>query len=370
MKLSSLQYIQSKFITFFTILFTFSISCNSSDKKVTTYNSNKPKSQKIFIIESPVMDEVHQINEPIHFILNKRKNTVTVDSTVIYVDGKLIRSEVESPLNFSSLSDFKKVGRQNLRIRIFYNDSLTQTISTRITLLSDRTPAELKFKVVRSIPHSTESYTQGLFYHKGFLYEGTGKEEKSKILKIDPENGDVLLQRKLEPDIFGEGITLYNNQIFQLTYTKKVGFVYDLETFERIREFDLQTAQGWGLTTDDHHLIVSEGSSMLYFYDPEYFSQTNQLDVCSDKSLVTSLNELEYINGEIWANVYGRHYIVRIDAETGKVTGTLNLSTLFPKDIPEDYEHVLNGIAYNSDNQTLFITGKFWPVIYEIEVFE
>lgn len=370
MNLSTLLYIQSKFFTFFAILFTFSISCNSSDKKVTAYSSEKPKSQKIFIVESPVMDDVHHIDDTIHFIINNRKNTVTVDSTAIYVDGKLIRSEAESPLNFLSLSDFKKVGRQNLRIRIFYNDSLSQTLSARITLLSDLTPSEFKFRVVRSIPHSTESYTQGLFYHKGFLYEGTGKEEKSKILKINPVNGDVILERKLDPGIFGEGITLYNNQIFQLTYTKKVGFVYDLETFERIREFDLQTAEGWGLTTDGQHLIVSEGSSMLYFYDPEYFSQVNQLDVCSDKSLVTSLNELEYIRGEIWANVYGRHYIVRIDAETGKVTGTLNLSTLFPKDIPEDYEHVLNGIAYNSDNQTLFITGKFWPVMYEIEVFE
>lgn len=366
----ALLIIRSKPLALLTILLTLGFSCDSSSTKNTTGQRDKPKPFKIFTLHSPVLDEVFNINDTINFTIGKRKNTVQVDSTIVYIDGAFIRSEVESPLTFSSISDFVKVGRQNLRIRIFYNDSLSQTLTTRITLLSDLPPDELKFIKVRSIPHNTESYTQGLFYHDGYLYEGTGKEKKSKILKIDPVDGNIIQERKLDAELFGEGIALYKDQIFQLTYTKKVGFVYDLKTFEQIREFDLQTAQGWGLTSNGENLIVSDGSSVLYFYNPEYFNQVNQLDVCNNKSLVTSLNELEYINGEIWANVYGRHYIVRIDAASGKVTGILNLATLFPKEIPEDYEHVLNGIAYNPDKQTLFVTGKFWPVIYEIKVHE
>ncbi len=359
-----------KSISFLTVLLTLTLSCNSSNKEIATNQSGKPKPQRIFSLEEPAIDDVFQINDTIHFLIKNRKNTVEVDSSVVFVDGTPLLSITDSPLSFSSISDFKKVGRQNLRIRIFYNDSLSQTLTSRITLLSDLQPAGLTFRKIRSIPHDPEAYTQGLFYHDGFLYEGTGRENKSKIIKTDPSDGKIIIERKLEPELFGEGIALYKDQIYQLTYRKKVGFVYDLKTFERIREFNLQTSEGWGLTTDNKHLIVSDGSSVLYFYDPEYVNQVNQLDVCNDRSLVTSLNELEYIDGSIWANVYGKQYLVRIDAATGKVTGTLDLSSLYPKGIPVDYEHVLNGIAYNSDQHTLFVTGKLWPVIYEIEIAE
>ena len=370
MNLTTLLFFHSKPLTFITVLLTFVFSCNNSNKSSTTGNVNRPKQQKIFALELPFTDNVFQINDTVNFSIRNKNKTSHVDSTIVYVEGEIIRKEAKSPLNFSSVSDFNKVGRQNLRIRIFYNDSLSQSLTTRITLLSDLPPHDLKFEIKRSITHNTASYTQGLFYHKGFLYEGTGKEGRSEIQKINPSDGSIVQERKLEPELFGEGITVYNNQIFQLTYRKKVGFVYDLGSFERIREFDLQTAEGWGLTTDGDHLIVSDGSSLLYFYHPEYFTQVNQLDVCDQRSLNSSLNELEYINGEIWANVYGKKHILRIDAATGKVTGVLDLSSIFPKDIPDDYEHVLNGIAYNPDQQTLFVTGKFWPVMYEIKVLE
>lgn len=359
-----------KSITLLLVLLTLSLSCNSSNKETANNESTKPGQQRIFSLDAPDIDDVFQINDTIRFLIKNRKNTVEVDSSVVFVDGTQILSITDSPLSFSSSSDFIKVGRQNLRIRIFYNDSLSQTLTTRITLLSDLQPEGLSFRKIRSISHNPEASTQGLFYHDGFLYEGTGRENKSKIIKTDPSDGKIIMERKLEPELFGEGIALYKDQIFQLTYRKKVGFVYDLETFERIREFDLQTSEGWGLTTDNKHLIVSDGSSVLYYYDPDYFNQVGQLEVCNDRSIVTNLNELEFINGSIWANVYGQQYLVRIDASTGKVTGTLDLSSLYPKGIPVDYAHVLNGIAYNSDKQTLFVTGKLWPVIYEIKIGE
>jgi glutamine cyclotransferase len=128
--------------------------------------------------------------------------------------------------------------------------------------------------------------------------------------------------------------------------------------------------EGWGLTNDSVNLIVSDGSSVLYFYDPEYFTQVDQLDVCDNKGLATALNELEYVSDVIWANVYGKPFILKIDAKTGKVLASLNLETLFPKKMPRDMDHVLNGIAYNPDNNTYFVSGKYWPVMYEIRIIE
>jgi glutamine cyclotransferase len=370
MNFSVFFFIPSKSAGYLAAFLALAISCNNSSKGPSLQQSNKPKHQKIFYLESPILDDVYQINDTLHFTIKERKNITHVDSTIVSVDGKPVRSETGSPLAFLSLNDFFKVGRQNIRIRIFYNDSLSEILTTRITLLSDFVPQKLKYRKIREIPHDENSFTQGLFYHQGFLYEGTGREGKSKLMKIDPADGKILRERKLEEDIFGEGITCYKNQIFQLTYREKIGFVYDLATFDRIREFDLQTAEGWGLTNNEAQLIVSDGSSFLYFYHPEFFNQVNQLDVCTDQSLITGLNELEYINGSVWANVYGRKHLVRIDAISGRVTGILDLSTLFPREIPEDYEHVLNGIAYNSDTHTFFITGKLWPAIFEISIYE
>jgi glutamine cyclotransferase len=202
------------------------------------------------------------------------------------------------------------------------------------------------------------------------LYEGTGQKSRSELKKINPMNGETIMERKLENDFFGEGITLFNNQIYQLTYLSRVGLVYELETFEFIRKFDLQTREGWGLTNDGHNLIVSDGSSILYLYDPEYNTQVGQLDVCDNKGLVNSLNELEYVNGSIFANIYGQSYILEIEAKTGKVIGKLELKDIFPKGIPDNLDYVLNGIAYNPDANTYFVTGKLWPVMYEINIFE
>jgi len=147
-----------------------------------------------------------------------------------------------------------------------------------------------------------------------------------------------------------------------------VGFVYNLETFELIRKFSMQTREGWGLTTDGQYLIVSDGSSLIYYYDREYFTQTNQLDVSDQKELVGKLNELEYVNGYIWANIYGKSWIVKIESKTGIIKAQIDLKNIFPKGMPVSYDYVLNGIAYNPDNNTFFITGKLWPVIYEIKI--
>ena len=362
MNLFTLMLAHFKSATLFTLFFTLVFSCNPKTSDV----QRKGKAVKHYTLTSPAIDNIYSRNDSVYFKIASLKKPVIPDSILLLSGGKSIAIHNTSEFNIPCILFTSKYGKQNLRIKIFFSDSLSQIITSRIVVLPDNPPQSLKYKVIRKIPHDPQSFTQGLVYYEGKIYEGTGQLGKSKLMKIDPADGKILLQRSLGSELFGEGIVIHNQQIFQLTYRSRLGFVYDLSTFEQIREFDLQTAEGWGLTSDGESLIVSDGSSSLYFYDPVYFSQTSQLEVCNNKGIINRLNELEYVNGHIWSNVYGEKYILQIDAVSGAITGKLDLESLFPSNIPDDYDHVLNGIAYNSDQNSYYITGKLWPVIYEI----
>lgn len=367
MNLPAILFPSVKQVSIFYIVFSLVTSCNEGSKHHNT--DIQQNLSKEFSILSPAMDEVLSMNDTVHFSLGKQ-HTTAPDSVKVFLEGDLISTEKETVTELSFSHPFSKVGRQNFRLIIYYSDSLHQTLTTRVTVLSDQEPVSLSYRLIRKIPHDTEDYTQGLIYYNNRIYQGTGRVGSSTLKKINPNDGSVELVRKMDEDIFGEGITILNHKIYQLTYLHKIGYVYDIASFEQLREFDLQTMQGWGLTTDGTNLIVSDGSSVLYFYDPEYFNQVKQLDVCHNRGLVTNLNELEYVGGAIWANVYGDSFIVKIDAETGKVLARLELEPLFPPGIPRDIDHVLNGIAYNSADRTFFVTGKYWPFIYEIDILE
>jgi glutaminyl-peptide cyclotransferase len=357
-----------KMLLILNLIISLLFACNAGLQDPKGKIESKPI--KTFILTSPSMDHLYSFTDSIQFEITINKRDIHPDSTLVFISGKQLTAEVKSPVSFERTFLFSKTGRQDLRIKVYYNDSLSQTLTSRVTILSDIEPATLNYRIVGQIPHDPTAYTQGLFYFKGKLYEGTGLKERSRLMKIDPQTGKIILDRHLGDEYFGEGITRWNDKIYQLTYQQKVGFVYELASFEQIREFDLQTMEGWGLTNDENSLIVSDGSSVLYFYDPEYFSQLDQLDVCDNRGLSTRLNELEYTDGIIWANVYGEQYVLKIDAESGKVLAKLNLETLFPKETPHDLDHTLNGIAYASDRKTFFVTGKQWPVMYEIEIID
>lgn len=225
-------------------------------------------------------------------------------------------------------------------------------------------------KIVQIYPHSTSSYTQGLYYFQGFLYEGTGQYGASKLMKIDINSGNYLRKIDLLPIYFGEGITILNNKIYQLTWQNKKGFIYDLNSFKKIGEFSYP-GEGWGITSDSTNLIISDGSNFLNFYNPESFELIKTLMVArSDDSPVYNLNELEYINGKIFANIYMTNDIAIINPETGKVEGILDITSLkLQLDSPEEAE-VANGIAYNPEKGHYFITGKYWSNLFEIELTE
>lgn len=227
---------------------------------------------------------------------------------------------------------------------------------------------EYTYQVVHSYPHDSGAYTQGLFYLNGFLYEGTGLNDQSSIRKVKLETGEVLQKRDIPGMYFGEGIVNWKDRLIELTWQAHRGFVYDLSTFAPRSEFDYP-GEGWGLTSDGKRIIMSDGTPQLRFWDPETLRETGRITVTADGQPVVELNELEWVKGEIYANVYQTDRIARIDPASGKVVGWIDCTGLLPASerIP-DYTDVLNGIAYDAATDRLFVTGKRWPKLYEIRL--
>lgn len=230
---------------------------------------------------------------------------------------------------------------------------------------SSSTPV-FTYKIINTYPHDYRAFTQGLAFNDGFMYEGTGLNGRSTLRRIKLETGDVLKIHELSRDLFGEGITVYGDNIIQLTWKSRTGFVYDKDSFMLLKTFHYP-AEGWGITHDGKQLIMSDGTENLYFLSPETYEVIRRIEVRDQNSPVTRLNELEFINGEIFANVWMTKKIARIDPQTGRVTGWINLEGLSSfKD--SDNTKALNGIAYDAINDRLFVTGKLWPNIFEIKL--
>ena len=223
------------------------------------------------------------------------------------------------------------------------------------------------YRVLQAFPHDRRAFTQGLVMTDGVLYEGTGLNGRSSLRRVDLETGAVLQSRELPRQYFGEGITVLGSNIIQLTWRSGVGFIYDRDTFARQRTFTYP-AEGWGLTTDGTHLIASDGTATLRFLDPETFAEKRRLTVIDQAGPVTRLNELEYVQGRIFANVWQTERIAIIDAQSGRVTGWLDLSGLLPPEERTRSVDVLNGIAYDVRSGRLYVTGKLWPRLFEIEL--
>ena len=224
-----------------------------------------------------------------------------------------------------------------------------------------------KAKVVATYPHDPNAYTQGLIIEKGQMFEGTGKHGSSTLREVELQTGKVLRSLSLDEKYFGEGITVLNGTIYQLTWKNNYCFTYDLKTFQ-YKEFFRYPFEGWGLTNNGKELILSDGSSDLRFIDPVSFKELRKISVKDGTQRIKNLNELEYVNSEIWANIWYEDRIARVSPENGKLLGWIDLSALYPKSQRKDRDDVLNGIAQDPDTKKIFVTGKNWPKLFEIEI--
>jgi glutamine cyclotransferase len=297
------------------------------------------------------------------------KNNKPLDKIQFFVNGKEISTDGNSvTLN---TTDFG-VGKHTVSALAFYPGK-TKKMNNSFEVFANKKPTIYTYKIINTYPHDIKAYTQGLEYHNGFLYETTGRKGQSSLRKVAINTGKVLQKIDLDEEYFGEGMTIFNNKIYWLTWQAKKGFVYDLETFKKEKEFSYgKSLEGWGLTNNDKELIKSDGSNKIWFLDPITLKEKRFMQVYSHDRAVNNINELELIDGKIYSNKYQKNTIVIIDAKTGAVEGLADLRPLekemkkTQKLVPED--EVLNGIAYDKENKRLFVTGKNWGKLFEIEL--
>lgn len=346
------------------------ISCSNQGKQEfkqekTTKQSNLTKRISVIKINSPKSGEMFTIGDEIEINIGLKKSTIEIDSLTIEAEG------VKTVLNTDNLSfnwETKelKAGSNQLKVFAYSKGNRIDSYYLKLRFKSDIIPELYTCNLVKTYAHDKNAFTQGLVYENGIMYEGTGQRGESVLRKTEFESGKLISELSLPAQYFGEGITIFKDKIIQLTWTSQTGFVYDKKSFKLLTKLEYPT-QGWGITTDNKSLIMSDGSHIIHFLDPEYFNETRKVEVYDDKGMVESLNELEFINGLVYANVYQTKEIIAFDPKTGKVVKRIDCSSIVPKGYENQREYVLNGIAYDKKNDRYFITGKRWPKIYEVK---
>lgn len=357
----------------FVLLLTI-LSCSTRNGTSSKIPSPEPAPAKITRLVDPGKPLTIAVGEEINILL-EHPDSISIDSIQVFLGGdlkKTLKGELpyngEEQLTASVVTDDLSTGNSGLRLRLFFPSGRTENQSQQITFLSDLLPAEYGYRVVGEYEHDPAAYTQGLQFVDGWLYEGTGNYGTSSLRRVKLETGEITKIRNLDQTLFGEGITVFGERIYQLTYKSQVGFIYDKSTFEEIQKVYYQNREGWGLTHNGEELIMSDGTHVIYFLDPELFTINRQIEVYHNKGKADSLNELEYIKGKIWANRYYTDEIVIIDPRSGKVEGRINLKGILKATDRKPTTDVLNGIAWDDQNERLFVTGKFWPRLFEIKL--
>jgi glutamine cyclotransferase len=368
MKTDYPKFVKSPLI-FLILIWTFSCS-GRPGRNEAKLNENAPAPAELAPVVKIVIPEENygfKLNDPVRLELQVESED-TPDSVVISFGGRYVATITNEPWDYTIPPDYTAAtGRKSLKITSYKSGKSPYSNTRFMVVYSDIKPAIYGYKVVNTYPHDREAFTQGLFYYNGVLYEGTGQESGSSLREVEIESGKVLRQHNLDASLFGEGITLYNDRIYQVTWQDRVGFVYDRATFRTLNKLHYST-EGWGLTTLDDKIVMSDGTNILYFMDPEMFTVVSSIEVYDDKARIDSLNELEYVNGEIWANIWMTDKIARIDPVSGKVNGYINMTGLLNKSDRKPDTDVLNGIAYDSEGKRIFVTGKRWPKLFEIRL--
>lgn len=348
------------------------VSCNTNGTKENSINdkhaettSKTVKQVSVIKVNSPKAGALFTVGDQILIDAELKDVEITIDSLIFESNG-LKTSVNPKEIAYNWITKDFKVGQNKLRISAYSEGQKVDSYSLKLRFKSDIIPEQHVCKVINKLNHDKGAYTQGLVYEEGFLYEGTGDWENSSLRKVKLETGEVMLKMSLDPKYFGEGITIFKDKIVQLTWRSHVGFVYDKQSFKLLSRFEYPT-EGWGITTDGEKLIMSDGTNKIHFLDPEYDSEIGSIEVYDNNGPVDSLNELEFIDGLIYANVYQQSYIVVIDPKTGKILQSIDCKNIVPQEYIGDINNVLNGIAYDSKKNRIFVTGKHWPILYQVE---
>lgn len=320
-------------------------------------------------LTSPEKKRMFSYNDDI-VIAFENKDGIPADSAEYFVNGEKIASTGKNVQSYTYRLPEKKTGNTTVKVVAWYPENKQGTATTSVLVKPDKAPDKYAWQMVQVFPHDPKAYTQGLTFLDGYMYEGTGQYGESTLRKTDMASGKTLSVLGIDNQLFGEGITIYKDKIYQITWRSRKGFIYDLETFSLESTFTYPS-EGWGITTAGEKLIMSDGSNKLYHIAPSTFNIIKEIEVYDNKGEVSQLNELEYIDGLVWANVWMSDRIVAIDPETGAVKGEADMKNLLSaadKARIDDRDDVLNGIAYNPEKGTFYLTGKRWPKMFEISL--
>lgn len=335
-------------ITFLSIIL---ISCGSK--------SGQKKSD--FSIETNAVKGNISINETLKLSLKNKKNH-SIDSISYSLDDKSIQESI-------ILKNFK-LGKQTIEATVYFDNEKQITTST-ITILNSDLPKVYTFNIINEYPHDITSYTQGIEFFNDTLYESTGQYKESKLRKLDYKTGKVLTNINLDDEYFGEGLTILNNKVYQLTWKNGTGFVYDVNTFSKLSSFKYgNSKEGWGLCNNDHTIYKSDGTEKLWLLNPETLVEQEYIQVYTNKGKIVGINELEWIDDKIYANRYQKNGVAIINPKNGAVIGVIDFTSLKQKVTQHEGLDVLNGIAYNPKTKTIFVTGKRWDKLFEVEIIE
>lgn len=330
-------------------------SCNGTKKDESNFFS---------FDESKFKSEFHSSDTIKLCVLNTEKKKI--DSIQYFVNDVKVSKPASNDFALFSFSN-QKLGYQNLKAFVYFEDQ-KQEVTSRVELVSHIQPKLLTYEIVNTYPHDIKSFTEGLEFYKDTLYESTGQNGSSYFRKYDYKSGKVFKEVSLDSQYFGEGITILKDKIYQLTWQSNVGFVYNVNTLKEEKKFNYdKPIEGWGMTNDGVNLYQSDGTEKIWKMNPETLKMIDNINVYAGSSKIKSINELEFIEGKIYGNIWQKDAIAVINPENGVVEGVLNLAEL-RKLVKNQEAEVLNGIAFNSKTKTIFVTGKNWEKMFEIKI--
>jgi glutaminyl-peptide cyclotransferase len=352
------------------VIFLWTSCHNSKNSPVYQVQESANPNSNTELVEfvKPFNNSSFKVGEPITFQMRKVIDSISIDSIRFSIEGQFYSTLSGNKLEILWNSENSKLGHISVQAIAYASNGRKGIISMIVQILSDTKPIQYTYKILKVYPHDRNAYVQGLIYEKGYFYESDGEYGKSALRRVKLETGESVSYISMDPSIFAEGIAIDNDKIFQITYKEHIGFVYDKATFKLIRKFNYDYDEGWGLEFDGKNFMMTDGGYTIYFIEPEYFTQVGKIEVTSDEGTIDSINELELIQGKLYANVYMQDYVLIIDPKSGKVLGQIDFKGILPKKDYDSNTNVLNGIAWNPENGHLFITGKNWPRLFEVEV--